>query len=340
MLEQLRICDFQGHKVLSVKLDPHVTAIVGPTDSGKSAILRALRWLATNRPSGEEFIRHGSDATSVLLNVDGREVHRTRGKGANRYKLDDKVLEAFGAGVPAEVLGLLNLGELNFQGQHDAPFWFSESAGEVSRQLNAIINLGVIDTTLANLNGRVRHNQTALNVCQERLREAKDRRDQLKGVVLVDCELEEVEALEVRAREQRTIATQCETAYRDGQNYAQRVEHTAKALRAAKTVVQKGEVWAEVERKRSLLAQLVASARAQQVKAHRVLPDLQPLEELAQQEGVAAIRHGKLALLLRDAHRLQTMVDEATRQRVANEKALTNALGAECPLCGSRIQAK
>ena len=156
MLERLTIENFQAHSKLDLKLDPAVTTIVGPSDAGKSAVIRALIWLATNRPLGDSFIRDGETRARVSLLVDSRWIVRTRGKSENTYSIDGEELKAFGNEVPSEVSQLLNLSPINLQHQHDSPFWFSETAGEVSRQLNQIVDLSIIDRTLANLDKAAR----------------------------------------------------------------------------------------------------------------------------------------------------------------------------------------
>ena len=74
MLEKLRIINFQKHEDLTVSFDDRITTIVGPSDVGKSAVLRALRWVLTNQPDGSGFIREGEKNASVVLRVDGRTI--------------------------------------------------------------------------------------------------------------------------------------------------------------------------------------------------------------------------------------------------------------------------
>ena len=143
-LASIQLVDFQAHKRLAIDFAPGITTIIGPTDRGKTAILRALGWVAQNNMAGEEFIREGAKETRVeLVVLDGKKLRtivRTKGK-ANTYSLDGKEFVSFGQGVPRDVAQLLQLNEINFQGQHDAPFWFAETAGEVSRKLKRLLTL-------------------------------------------------------------------------------------------------------------------------------------------------------------------------------------------------------
>ena len=56
-LKQITLKNFQSHKDSTIQLDRGLNAIIGPSDSGKSAIIRAIKWVLYNEPSGDFFIR-------------------------------------------------------------------------------------------------------------------------------------------------------------------------------------------------------------------------------------------------------------------------------------------
>ncbi len=188
MLQALQLRNFQRHKNLRIKFDPQVTSIVGSSDRGKSATLRALRWVVENRPSGDAFIRHGKKHVSVTLKVDGAKVVRSKGK-ENLYQINGKRLKSFVQSVPTEVSNLIKMGAVNFQLQHDAPFWFSDAPGQVSRNLNAIVDLSVMDTTLSNLATGVRQARDRIVVLKEEKDSAKERVVELRGAVAAKRDL-------------------------------------------------------------------------------------------------------------------------------------------------------
>lgn len=197
MLEKLTIRNFQKHKKLEIDFDGQITTICGRSDAGKSAIIRALKWVCTNKPSGDAFIRHGQEGVLVSLQVDGHTVSRQRGKGVNSYSLDGQEYHALGqGGIPEEISNLLNINpSLNFQNQMDAPFWFMLSPGEVSKQINQIINLELIDKTLASIASQLRKAKASVSVCEERLEETKKRVSELAWSKEADKELQGLEAL-------------------------------------------------------------------------------------------------------------------------------------------------
>lgn len=175
MISRMLINNYQAHTKLRVDFDPGITTIIGPSDVGKSAIVRALRWVCNNQPGGDAFVRHGSAGASVKLEVDGRTITRRRSPGGetNEYQLDDTVFKAFGRDVPEPIKDLLNMGPTSWQLQHDPPYWFSDTAGEVSRQLNTIVNLGIIDDTLAAVSKSVYSAKARLEAAETTLTETK-----------------------------------------------------------------------------------------------------------------------------------------------------------------------
>lgn len=81
---------------------------------------------------------------------------RIRGRGRNHYRLDSRVLKAFGNSVPGPIEALFNVSQSTFQHQHDAAFWFALSPAAVARELNSIINLSELDEVVATANKHVK----------------------------------------------------------------------------------------------------------------------------------------------------------------------------------------
>lgn len=181
MISKLSIRDFGSNHKLDIELDPHVTCLTGESYTGKSWVLRALRWLCLNRPSGTQFIRWGSKKAVVEIQVGKHTIKRVRSKKENVYYLDGHKLEAFGNNVPALIGKILNVADLNFQLQQEMPhgdgplFWFALTPGQVSKRLNAIVNLDVIDRTLGNLQSDVHKAKAVLDVSRQRKEDAKER---------------------------------------------------------------------------------------------------------------------------------------------------------------------
>ncbi len=176
MLTKIRLKNFQAHADTILDLVPGINAIVGKSDSGKSAILRGLYWLNNNRPGGTGMVSFWNrnkagepkEETSVQVDIDGVQIKRLRTKEVNGYQIGDaKPLEAVRSDVPGEVSSLLNMGEVNIQKQMDAPFLLSETSGEVARFFNRIIKLDSIDTILAKIESDKRKSRDQALVQEE-----------------------------------------------------------------------------------------------------------------------------------------------------------------------------
>lgn len=148
MIERLSIAALQSHRGSELAFGPGMNVIVGSSDAGKSAVLRALRWVCENRPAGDGLVPHGGEEADVELSVDGVPVRRFKGKSTNAYQLAGRELVAFGRGVPDEVSELLNVEDVNFHRQMDPPFLLTLSGQEITRYLNRMVDLDVIGASL------------------------------------------------------------------------------------------------------------------------------------------------------------------------------------------------
>ena len=181
MLKNLSIKNFQKHGNLEIKLAP-ITTIVGSSDKGKSSIIRALKWVLLNQPNGFDFLKEGEKETEVTLQVDKSIVTRFRTKSENSYGLNSEEFKSFGGNVPEPISKVCNVNALNFQNQHDSPFWFTLSSAEVSRQLNSIVNLEVIDKVQALSSQEVRKIQGQISECNSRLSDSEREISKLSSV--------------------------------------------------------------------------------------------------------------------------------------------------------------
>jgi hypothetical protein len=193
MIERIILEDFQAHKKLDIQLAP-VTTLVGPSDVGKSAVLRALRWVAENRPQGNSFIRDGAASAAVSVRAEGVWTVRRRSERENVYEFNGEVYSCLRAtSVPETIAAHLNTGPVNFQSQLDAPYWLADTAGEVSRQLNAVVNLGEIDEILGRAAAAVRAYREREKLIQERLAKAEQTVRDTEWTAAADRELTELE---------------------------------------------------------------------------------------------------------------------------------------------------
>lgn len=162
-IKTLTLTDFQCHKHLEVNLGG-ITALVGPSDHGKSAVVRALYWLAFNEPAGIDYRRTGAKAVAVTAKLeDGRTITRLRSSSSNWYMMtepgseDDGTLwDRVGRNVPPEISEALGLRQINFQLQHDSPYLIGLRPSEAGRTVNELVDLSLIDSSLRKLTSDLR----------------------------------------------------------------------------------------------------------------------------------------------------------------------------------------
>ena len=205
MLEKLEIENFQSHEKTTVALHPGVNVFVGPSDNGKSAILRALGWLFQNKPDGLGFVSHWNlnekglikRQTAVGLWFDeGKELWRYRTKDANGYAVGEKELEAIGRDVPDEVIQLLDIADVNIQSQLAPHFLLSDSAGEVARIFNKTIRLDDIDKLLALVEQKKRATRNGLERIEISLSQLNADADKLNWIEACEELIQKARALQ------------------------------------------------------------------------------------------------------------------------------------------------
>lgn len=155
VLKSLEIFNFQSHAHTLVEFADGINIISGSSDSGKSALMRSIRWVTRNQPNGLGVVswwafrrnKQTEDTRVILTLTDGRTIERIRGT-INGYILDgdtEHPLEAVGTGVPDKVRDALGLTDVNIQRQLDSPFLLADSAGDVARFFNKLIDMDEAD---------------------------------------------------------------------------------------------------------------------------------------------------------------------------------------------------
>lgn len=214
MIKSIHIQNFESHKDTQIDPGPGVNVLVGESEHGKSAVLRALNWVITNRPVGDAFRSHWGGDTIVTIDTDDVTVTRTKSSKGNEYSLsllDDpvdlpaQVFKAIKQDVPEEIAKTLDLLPVNVQTQFDPHFLLPPvSPGEVARRLNEVVDLNVIDRAQSNINIEIRDANRRIREGRGKLTDAEQ---SLKGWDWLDgaeTDLAELEKLSGRAEGLRT----------------------------------------------------------------------------------------------------------------------------------------
>lgn len=189
-IEKLELKNFQSHYYTEINFDRGLNVILGNSDSGKTAIIRAIRWALYNDPRGDYFIRQGERDVSVKITFsNGGFLERYRTPSKNGYYIkkpngEEERFENFGNTIPKEVTELTNIYEvtieknknsiLNISAQLEGPFLLNESPSTRAAAIGRLIGVNYIDDALRNVrrdNLRLNSDITNLNDESQRLKE-------------------------------------------------------------------------------------------------------------------------------------------------------------------------
>lgn len=138
MFTKISLHNFQCHKTLDLELEK-ITTLVGPSDSGKTAVLRAIDWVCYNKGRTALLLRRGAEDVTVRLDVDGHTI--TRSTKNNSYQFNEQLFSTIGRVMPAEIVSFLKMTDDNVQRQHDYLYWFAQNGAGVVSNLNKLVDL-------------------------------------------------------------------------------------------------------------------------------------------------------------------------------------------------------
>jgi len=182
MLTKIILTNFRSHEHTTIDLCSGINVFVGRGQAGKTNIKRALEWLCFNKPSGDKvhskWCKNGDFTEVSVITDDGYTVtiHKDVREGVEYYlTTPDNKVESFrkvGGKVPDRIEQVLRLQDINIQGQLDQPFLVTDSTGEISKQVNEIIDLEIADKWLKELNSKKRTNNEAIKTLEKHSAEA------------------------------------------------------------------------------------------------------------------------------------------------------------------------
>lgn len=163
-IKRIHLENFQSHKLTDMTFDKGLNVIIGNSDSGKTAILRAIKWALYNEPQGDYFIRQGEAKVVVEIEFsNGVVVRRLKSSSKNLYYLktgegEEYQFEGFRNEVPREVseatgmykvdFSSSNLGILNISEQLEGPFLLNESSSVRANAIGRLVSVNYIDDAL------------------------------------------------------------------------------------------------------------------------------------------------------------------------------------------------
>lgn len=260
-IKTVHIKNFQSHADTTIDLDRGLNILVGGSDQGKTAVIRALRWVMFNEPRGTGFIRVGETRCEVTLTLsDETRISRIRDEAQriNRYVIqapdrDEQIFEKFNKDVPLEIQRELGVNplwidrdrgfELNIARQLDSPFLLDETGSTRAKVIGRIANLHILDAaqrdvlkdiknlgkTKANLEEETASLQAKIKEYDdlpEKENQLKELKRILDQVALLENKLSRLDSIRLRAEKARTALEDSEKII----NQLNRVEYVNRVL--------------------------------------------------------------------------------------------------------------
>lgn len=163
-ITKLILENFQSHKYSELVFNGGMNVIIGPSDSGKSAIIRALKWVLYNEPSGDYFIRENENQCSVTIYIsDGFILKRYRTRSKNGYSLtypngEELTFEGIGNSVPNEIVETIGIqkiqldsdesASINIGEQLEGPFLLSEKTSTRANAIGRLVGVNILDDAI------------------------------------------------------------------------------------------------------------------------------------------------------------------------------------------------
>lgn len=308
MIKQIHLQNYESHKNTIIELVDGTNALIGESEHGKSAILRAVYWVVFNRPAGDNFrSTWGGDTRVTLVLNNGVTVSREKNKEGNYYSIGHvekgtvKKLSGFNQAVPEEVVKLLGISALNFQTQFDPHYLLPPvSSGEVARKLNDIVDLTIIDTTQANINSNLRNARKQLSATDTGIENLQIDKKRLRWIKEANIDLKEIEKLD--------------------------------------------NVLDVLKNKEQHLAQVIYAAKESEEEYKRVSyidnanTDLKEIEKMYQTSIKNRQTKEQIDTLLNSISSMDEKIEKASAYLYSKQKELKDKFPGECPLCGSVIK--
>ena len=224
-IKSIEMVNFQSHKYQKINLDRYMNLLVGESDNGKSAILRAIYWVYTGKPTGISFVRYGCDSTEVTIELgNGTKIkHYVSLRPSDKTKVyKNQYTITYPDGTEEtgntrllpkvqELLGYCNFAideqqslDINFMRQGEGWFLISDnvSSPQRAKTIGAIMNTSCVDACLKDcdkelkaINREITLNQAEIVKCDEEISTYEDLEEQKKNIEKVENLLNKIKSI-------------------------------------------------------------------------------------------------------------------------------------------------
>jgi len=351
MIKSIHIRNFQAHKDTLLELHDGVNVITGASDSGKSSIIRAIRWSHENRPAGDSFRNWDCEeekVSVVITTKDNLRISKSRSK-TNSYTLGRKTFDVLKAEVPQEILDAFDLSEYNIRSQHQPYFLLSDSPGEVARKLNEIAGLDIIDKIFKNLNSKILASKRGVVSQTETIKTLTEDIDKLSYIDAADADLSIIESLLVKREKmqkrvgsvrnliENIIAVNEEI---DRSKTLRGLEKQAKELK--EQIADQSSRKGKLTTIKTLVSNISTIREDLQTELNwlEIEKEIAPLRKRISERNTRKLNTDKLKILLKEIQdiRRQIIIQEGTFLALKADKEAFMKKHKVCPLCGGKFK--
>jgi exonuclease SbcC len=218
-IKEVVLINWMSHLHTVIKFDKGMNVITGTSDSGKSAVYRALEYIYHMGQEGYRsfhpgWVRHkASNAIIQVVYDDGYMLERVKGEKneVRLYKDNEIVYEKLKAGTSydKEILDFLGnppyertLGSFSFSHQHDPAFLVSQSKDAIPKIISKLSNSGDYDRAAELLKTENLSFNPIIKSSETKIKEIKN---ELKSFEDLDDDISKYETLEIAIQEAQDI---------------------------------------------------------------------------------------------------------------------------------------
>ncbi|MFA5152429.1 MAG: AAA family ATPase [Clostridia bacterium] len=346
MLQKLEINNYQSHKHSVLNFHPNVNVIVGLSDAGKSAIIKALKWVISNRPNGDSFRSHWGGKTEVITTFNDCVISRSKDK-ENLYILNNLEFRAFGTNIPQEIINALNISDVNVQYQLDPHFLLSNSPGEVAQHFNKVAKLDKIDLAQSNIANWIRGITKDIETKKELISSNETQLTKYTHLEKFEAEVEVLEDLERKETIQiQKIAKlsslliqleQIDIGIQDQQEYL----NAEAPVKSVLELITKRDEIIQNKKKMVLLLDSLVEIKEDIAAYEEIIPAgdlIDELLELSVKKSEISKNTAKMTKLYNDVDLTGLHIITAEKEYNKLHKEFEKAMGDTCLLCGSKLK--
>ena len=187
-IKTVHLVNFQNHLDTKINFENGMNLLVGTSDSGKTAIARAISYVINNDMDGTDFIHHGKKKAEIEIEFcDGAIIRRSKAKDFNRveYKYadtDDWIMKSsFGTKYPEDIIEFLGnppsfdkLEAIAYSDQNNKNFLIDIAPGSLPEVISKIIDIDDLENGAKLLSSKVKQLDKDVKNLNNKISEDKD----------------------------------------------------------------------------------------------------------------------------------------------------------------------